>query len=69
MENILGKIRGDYIAAASKQCPPADSTDAEQVIEFDVPHIGLARLYFIRKEARHHKHGHYFWVAHRAEKV
>ena len=67
---ILGRIQGQYIAEATNLLPPAaTSTATHQEIDLDAGPAGRVRFFAERKQAKHHRHSHYFWSVYRAEPV
>ena len=67
---ILGRIQGQYVSAALNQLPPAASSTAKhQEVDIDAGPNGRVRFFAEKKEARHHRHSHYFWSVYRAEPV
>ncbi|PLP96463.1 hypothetical protein CYJ10_32165 [Cupriavidus pauculus] len=67
---ILGRIQGQYVAEATNRLPPAGAaTDEHLEIELDAGPAGRVRFFAERKQARHHRHSHYFWSVYRAEPV
>ncbi|MEK7945711.1 hypothetical protein WKR98_13220 [Pigmentiphaga sp. YJ18] len=67
---ILGQIHGEAIAHATNALPdPATATNLNPSVLITVEHVGRVRIRFVRKQARHNKHRHYFWSAVRAERV
>lgn len=67
---ILGQIHGEAIAQATNALPdPATATDLNPSVLITVEHVGRVRIRFVRKQATHHKHSHYFWAGVRAEAV
>lgn len=67
---ILGRIQGQYVAEATKLLPPAGTvTNVHVEIELDAGPAGRVRFFAERKQARHHRHSHYYWSVYRAEPV
>jgi len=67
---ILGRIQAQYVAAALNLLPPAAaSTEQHQEIDVDAGPEGRVRFFAEKKEAKHHRHRHYFWSVYRAEPV
>jgi len=67
---ILARIPGDYVTDAKVSLAPptaAGPSHAEVVIE--AGDAGTVRVFFERRQARHHKSSYYFWCAYRAEPV
>jgi hypothetical protein len=66
-ENVLAKIRGADISAASKMLPSAETdTVDERTTEITVPHIGVVQFFFKRLTAKKGKARRRFWCAERA---
>lgn len=67
---ILGRVPGQYIAAAGKNLPDPTTSTAEEVSAVvDAAWLGQVRVTFRRSRVRHHKHSHWFWAAFRADAV
>lgn len=72
MENngILAGVGGQYVSEAGKTLPPAATAeDREYAVAIDAGHTGKVRIYFRKQKAKRAKHSHWFWLAHRAERV
>ena len=68
--DILGKVRGDQVAAALQTLPPPTHlSPVTAVVLYEVEGIGLVEISVERLQARRGKHSHYFWCATRAERV
>lgn len=67
---ILGQVPGQYVSEGSKGLPnPEKAEDREYPAEIDAGHAGRVRIIYKRQIAKKGKHSHYFWLAHRAERV
>jgi hypothetical protein len=67
---ILGAVRGEFIAAASKQLPPAEvCTFSTMHAEVDAADQGRVRIRFVRMRMKHGRSSHWAWVAEHAAKV
>lgn len=67
---ILGRIQGQYVSAAILALPPAaTSTEVHVEVETDAGPDGRVRFFAERKQAKRHRHSHYFWSVYRAEPV
>lgn len=65
---ILSQVSGEYVAHAAQTLPnPATAQDLSPSAAIDAGPAGTVRIFYERKQARHHKHGHHFWTATRAE--
>jgi len=67
LENVLAKVRGEYVSAALQTLPPA-ATDklGERTTEYVVPELGRVRFYCKRFTSKKGKSRHTFWTADRA---
>ena len=53
---ILGKVPGQFIAAASKQLPPAETaSDARHAVTIDADWAGVVSISFQRQKMRHRR--------------
>ncbi|WP_066739121.1 hypothetical protein [Cupriavidus sp. D384] len=67
---ILGRIQGQYVAAATNLLPPAaTATDARMEVDLDAGPDGRVRFFAEKKQVKHHRHSHYFWAVYRAEPI
>jgi hypothetical protein len=67
LENVLAKVPGAHVAGARKMLPRAESdTLDERTTEYEVPHRGAVRFFFMRMTSKKGKSRHTFWVAERA---
>ena len=68
--NILRFISGDYISAAGKTLPDAE-TDTEEFreVEIDVPNWVRAKIRFKRFHFKRGKMDRWFWTAESAERI
>ena len=67
---ILGRIQGQYVSAAILALPPAAScAEAHVEVDMDAGPDGRVRFFAEKKQARHHRHSHFFWSVYRAEPV
>lgn len=69
-ENILARVGGDYVSAALKALPSAE-TAKDEVMEsvIEVPGFGKVRFTCKRFKHKHHKHQSVFWKTTKAVKV
>ena len=69
-ENILRLIRGEDVAAATKQLPDPNTANEEfQETVMEVPNFGKVRFTCRRFKSKHHKSVNIFWVAIAAVKI
>jgi len=69
-ENILARVRGEYVAAALKTLPdPAVDTEEHRETVIEVPEFGQVRFACKRFVSRKGKLRNAFWVAEKAEQV
>jgi len=67
---ILLQVPGEIVGQALQMLPsPSSAEYHEHIVEMDVEHLGKVRLFVERRQARHHKHRHYYWHARRAELI
>lgn len=67
---ILAAVRGEFIAQACKQLPPAETcTFAKMVAEVVADDQGRVRIRFVRMRMKHGRSSHWAWVAEHAEKA
>ena len=68
MENIVGHIRGPYVARALKTLPNLETVPADAIMEatIEVPSIGMVRFTARRMRHKRGKSTHYFWTAEKA---
>jgi hypothetical protein len=69
-ENILARVGGDYVSAALKALPSAE-TAKDEVMEsvIEVPGFGKVRFTCKRFKHKHYKHSRAFWRVVKAAKV
>ena len=69
-ENILARVGGDYVSAALKDLPNAE-TAKDEVMEsiIEVPRFGKVRFTCKRFKHKHGKFYSVFWTATKAVKV
>jgi hypothetical protein len=62
--NILSRIRGEHVSAASATLPDVYSA-TEDIVQnvVDVPGIGKVLFTYRRHKYRHHKSTSWFWTA------
>lgn len=67
---ILAEVPGQYVAQAAQTLPPAvTAEDRDYDVVIDAGHAGRVRLFYRKQKARRGKFSHWFWLAHRAERV
>lgn len=67
---ILGRIQGQYVAAATNLLPLAATTpDTRMEVDLDAGPDGRVRFLAEKKQVKHHRHWHYFWAVYRAEPI
>jgi hypothetical protein len=67
LENILAKVPGAHVSAASRMLPAAvTETVDERTTEMMVPQLGMVRFFFKRMMSKKGKARHHFWCAERA---
>lgn len=69
-ENILGRVRGEDLAAALKLLPgPAVCTDATRHVDYEVVPLGMVRIAYERKTSKRGRFRQWFWTPSHAEIV
>lgn len=67
---LLAAVRGEFIAQASKQLPPAAvCTVSKMHAEIDADDVGRVRIRFARFRHTHGRSAYWSWVAEHAEPV
>lgn len=69
---ILAYVGGDYIAAGSRQLPPAGEKEKAQpvrVVTLDVPGLGGVQITYELNTYSHRRSRHWHWRARRADAV
>jgi hypothetical protein len=69
-ENILARVGGDYVSAALKALPEAETAKDEVMKSIiEVPRFGKVRFTWKRFKHKHRKSYSVFWTATKAAKI